>query len=75
MSRAPLRLDGELVGYRVRTRKGATPVVAHAAWRTAPEVAAEIALGATTLARWPDPLREARRLARALRERDAPRRR
>lgn len=73
-ARATLELGGEGVGYRVRTRKGTKPIVAHAAWRTSPELAAEIALGATWLARWPEPLREARRLARELRDRGAVRR-
>lgn len=68
-ARAPLRLGGEVVGYRVRTRKGAKPVVAHAAWRTSPEIAAEVVLGATSLARWPEPLRAAREGARDLRAR------
>jgi len=67
-SMAPLRLRGERVAYRVRTRPGAKPVVAHAAWRTSAEVAAEIVARSTALARWPEPMREARRLARALRD-------
>lgn len=66
-SEAPLRRAGETVGYRVRTRGGAKPVVAHAAWRTSAEVAAEIVLGSCALARWPEPLRAARRIARELR--------
>ncbi|HET8542708.1 MAG TPA: endonuclease V [Anaeromyxobacter sp.] len=67
MARSPLRLGGEVVAYRVRARRGAKPIVAHAAWRTSAEVAADVALRATALARWPEPLREARRLARELR--------
>ncbi len=67
-SAAPLRISGEVVGYRVRTRAGAKPVVAHAAWRTSPEVAADVVLGSCALARWPEPIREARRIARELRE-------
>jgi deoxyribonuclease V len=67
MSDAPLQIGGEVVAYRVRTRGGAKPVVAHAAWRTSPKVAAEIVLGACALARWPEPMREARRIARELR--------
>jgi deoxyribonuclease V len=66
-SDAPLRVGEEIVGYRIRTRAGAKPVVAHAAWRTSADTAAEIVLGATSLARWPEPVREARRLARELR--------
>lgn len=67
-SRAPIRLDGEIVGYRVRTRGGVKPVVAHAAWRTSADVAADIVLGSCALARWPEPMREARRIARAMRD-------
>jgi deoxyribonuclease V len=68
MAEAPLHLGGEVVAYRLRTRKGAKAVVAHAAWRTSAEVAEEIVLGSTALARWPEPMREARRLARELRD-------
>jgi deoxyribonuclease V len=64
---APLRVGDEVVGFRVRTRRGTKPVIAHAAWRTSPEVAAEVVLGSCALARWPEPMREARRLARELR--------
>ncbi|HYS80110.1 MAG TPA: endonuclease V [Anaeromyxobacteraceae bacterium] len=66
-SHAPLEIAGEVVAYRVRTRTGSKPVVAHAAWRTTAEVAAEVVLGSCALARWPEPMREARRLARELR--------
>jgi len=64
---APLRIGGEVVAYRVRTRGGAKPVVAHAAWRTSAEVAADVVLGSCALARWPEPMRVARQLARELR--------
>ncbi|MFW6034089.1 MAG: endonuclease V [bacterium] len=70
-ARAPLVLDdvnGRLVAYWVCTRPGARPVVAHAAWRTTPETAAETVLAASTPAsRTPHPLREARRVAREAR--------
>ncbi|MFD2091516.1 endonuclease V [Blastococcus deserti] len=62
-----LVLDGVEVARWVRTVPGARPVVAHAAWRTTGEVAAMLLLSATTGARAPWPLREARRLARAAR--------
>jgi deoxyribonuclease V len=68
-SLAPLRIGGEVVAYRVRTRTGAKPVVAHAGWRTSAEVAADVVLGSCHLARWPEPMREARRIARELRGR------
>ena len=68
-SQSPLRVGGETVGYRLRTRRGAKPVVAHAAWRTTAAVAAEVVLGSSGIARWPEPLRAARSIARELRDR------
>jgi deoxyribonuclease V len=68
-SLAPLRIGREVVAFRVRTRAGAKPVVAHAAWRTSAEVAADVVLGSCASARWPEALREARRIARELRGR------
>lgn len=65
---APLHLDGRCVGFRVCTRTGARPVVAHAGWRTTPEIAAATVLAASTAAaRTPVPLQEARRVAREAR--------
>ncbi|TMK78525.1 MAG: endonuclease V [Actinobacteria bacterium] len=65
-ARSPLTVDGELVGYWLRTRAGTRPLAAHAAWRTDPETAAEVVL-ATCRARTPEPLRQARRRAREAR--------
>ena len=62
-----LVLDGERVGYWVRTKRGARPLVAHAAWRTGPESAVEVLLAATEQARSPEALRQARSAARRLR--------
>lgn len=64
---SPLRLDGDIVGMWVRTRKGTHPLAVHAAWRTDPEVAAETVLRSWCPRRTPQPLREARRLARVAR--------
>lgn len=65
---APIRIDGRCVAYWVCTRTGVRPVVAHAAWRTSPETAAQIVLTASTeAARTPVPLQEARRMAREAR--------
>jgi deoxyribonuclease V len=64
---APLRVDGELVGYMLRTRQGARALAVHSGWRTDPETAAEVALSACGRARTPEPLRRARRLARLAR--------
>ena len=44
---SPLVLDGERVGYWVRTKRGTRPLAAHAAWRTGPEIAVEVLLTAT----------------------------
>lgn len=65
-----LVLEGRIVGYLVVGRAGARPVIAHAAWRTEPEVAAGIVRTATDRARTPEPLRFARFLARSQRARD-----
>lgn len=70
-STRPLRIGEEVVAYRVRTRGGAKPVIAHAGWRTTAEVAADVVLGACERARWPEPVRAARRIARELRARTA----
>ena len=64
---APLLLDGEVVGYAVRTRAGVNPVLAHAGWRTSPALARDLVLALAGRWRTPPPLREARTLARAAR--------
>ncbi|HSJ72691.1 MAG TPA: endonuclease V [Miltoncostaeaceae bacterium] len=66
---APLILEGEPVGAWVRPRAGARPVAVHAAWRT--DVATGVAevLAVSAGARTPEPLRRARRLAKAERSR------
>ena len=63
---APLTLEDEVVGYWARTRRGTRPLAIHAAWRTSPEAASELVLGLAQ-ARTPEPLRQARRLAREAR--------
>ncbi len=64
---APLLADGELVGHAVRTRSGARPVLAHAAWRTTPDQARDVVLALSRRWRTPLPLRAARTLARTAR--------
>ncbi|MGH2730817.1 MAG: endonuclease V [Actinomycetota bacterium] len=66
-ARSPLLLDHEVVGYWVRTRPGARPLAVHGAWRTEPEVAADLVMKTVRRARTPDPLRRARRTARLAR--------
>jgi deoxyribonuclease V len=61
---APLALEGTLVGHRLRTRAGARPLVVHGGWRVDPQTAVAVVLGVTLRGRTPEPLREARRLAR-----------
>jgi len=65
-----LVLGGEVVGCEVRTRAGARPVFAHAAWRTDVETARAVVLASVAGSRTPEPLRRARFLARSARARD-----
>ncbi len=67
---SPLVIDGERVGYLLRTRPGTRPICVHAGWRTMPESALEVVLAATARMRTPEPLRLARSAARAARTRD-----
>lgn len=69
---SPLLLDGDLVGFRVRTRQGIRPLAVHAAWGTSPETAVEVVLAAAGRARTPEPLRAARTAARQARAGTAP---
>ena len=64
-----IALHGEPVAAWVCTRDGVRPVVAHAGWRTDVATAIELTLASSTLARTPEPLRHARRLAREERAR------
>ena len=67
-ARAPVRVGERCVGHWVCTRTGARPLVAHAGWRTTPDVAAQVVVDASTeAARTPVPLQEARRVAREAR--------
>lgn len=66
---APLTLEGTVVGAWVRTRPRVRPVVVHAAWRTDTAVAVEIVLACVARARTPEPLRQAREVARIARAR------
>ena len=67
---AELRLEGELVGYRVTTCAGARPLAVHVAWRTDADLARSILLTLGSGQRTPGPMREARRLARSARAAD-----
>lgn len=64
---APLMLAGERVAVWLRTRRGARPLAVHGAWRTSVDEAVRVALAASGRYRTPEPLRDARRLARSAR--------
>jgi deoxyribonuclease V len=64
---SPLMLDGEEVARWVRTVPGVRPVVAHAAWRTDASTAMQVVLRCRGSHRTPEPLRQARRVAREAR--------
>ena len=64
---SPFQLDGERVGYWLRTRRGTRPLAVHAAWRMNPELAVDLMRAIPGARRTPEPLREARRLARTAR--------
>lgn len=67
---SPLALDGERVGYWLRTKPGTRPLAVHAGWRTGPEAAVEVILNVTDATRTPEPLRRARMAARRARAAD-----
>jgi len=62
-----LRLDGEMVACWLRTRAGTRPLVVHPGWRTDIETALVVVQQALSGRRTPEPLRQARRLARRAR--------
>jgi deoxyribonuclease V len=64
---SPLRLGEETVGYWVRTRPGTRPLAVHAGWRTDPETAVRVVSSVLLRSRTPEPLRQARRIAREAR--------
>jgi len=66
-ARCPLLIDGEQVGCWLRTRPHARPLALHPAWRTNTDTACAVVLAAVGRVRAPEPLREARRVARRAR--------
>jgi deoxyribonuclease V len=67
--RSPLSLNGHVVGARVRTREGARDVSVTPGWRTDVDTAVEVVLKSCMESRTPEPLRQARQLARTARSR------
>ena len=65
-----LHLEGELAGVWLRTRSGAHPVAVHPAWRTEVAACVEVVLAVSIKTRTPEPLRQARRVARTARAKD-----
>lgn len=64
---SPLVLDGEEVGAWLCTARGVRPIAVHAAWRTSAEVAVDLVRRWCGRARTPEPLRQARVVARLAR--------
>jgi deoxyribonuclease V len=64
---SPLLIGSEEVGRWLRTRRLARPLAVHPGWRTTMDTACEIVLATVGRARAPEPLREARRVARSAR--------
>jgi deoxyribonuclease V len=62
-----LRVDGDVVGCWVRTQPGVRPLAVHPGWRVDLDTAVELVLSLSARRRTPEPLREARRLAREAR--------
>jgi deoxyribonuclease V len=65
----PLIVDATMVGAWLRTRTRSRPLAIHAAWRTDPETAVELVQRCVAGARTPEPLRQARLIARTARAR------
>jgi deoxyribonuclease V len=66
---SPLTLDGDVVGAWLRIQPKARPIAVHAGWRTDAETAVDVVMRVASKVRTPEPLRQARRLARRQRAR------
>ncbi len=64
---SPLRLGDTVVGCWMRTRSRARPLVVHPGWRVDLATAVEVVASTTRQSRTPEPLRQARHLARSVR--------
>jgi deoxyribonuclease V len=64
---SPLVLDGRQVGCWLRTLADARPLAVHPGWRVTLDRAVAVVLDSTHRTRTPEPLRQARRLARVAR--------
>ena len=66
-ARSPLMLGENVVGCWLRTRARARPLAVHPGWQTNLDAACAVVLAAVGRVRAPEPLREARRVARRAR--------
>ncbi len=66
-ARSPLLIGEQQVGCWLRTGRHARPLAVHLGWRTDLEVACAVVLASAGGVRTPEPLREARRVARRAR--------
>ncbi|MFO7548348.1 MAG: endonuclease V [Acidimicrobiia bacterium] len=69
-SASPLVIEGEQIGWWARTRAGARPVAVSPGWAIDLDTALEVVLAVVGRFRTPEPIRQARRLARAARSRE-----
>jgi deoxyribonuclease V len=66
-ARSPLLIGAEEVGCWLRTRRRTRPLAVHPGWRINLDSACAVVMAATGRVRAPEPLREARRIARLAR--------
>jgi deoxyribonuclease V len=69
---SPLTFDDDVVGFWLRTRTGVRPLAVHAGWKVDAVTALEVVRHCWCRRRTPEPLREARRLARTARDQSQP---
>jgi deoxyribonuclease V len=67
---SPLLLEGEVVGYWLRTHGTKRPLAVHAGWRVGPKAALDVLTASRYTWRTPEPLRQARKVARTARARE-----
>jgi deoxyribonuclease V len=65
---SPVRVGDRVVGCWMRTRPGVRPLVVHPGWRVDLETAVAVVARTTGRRRTPEPLRQARQLARRARD-------
>ena len=68
---SPLRIGDSVVGCWLRTQPDVRPLAVHPGWRTDLAIAVDVVMSCTISRRTPQPLRQARQLARRARQRQA----